>query len=80
MKPTRRPSVSLVTERGMYLCTYLYVIAPHVSGVGGLGCESVGKADLPSDNFDSKQFWESVDLPLTSHLSPIYGLVTFAFS
>ena len=40
-------------------------------------CESVGKADLLSDHFDSKQSRESVDLPLTCHPSP--SLVTFAF-
>ena len=28
-------------------------------------CESVGKADLLSDHFDTKQFREAVDLPLT---------------
>ena len=33
-------------------------------------CESVGKADLLSDHFDGKQSRESVDLPLTCHLSP----------
>ena len=32
---------------------------------GGLVCESVGKADLLSDHFDSKQSREAVDLPLT---------------
>ena len=32
--------------------------------------ESVGKADLPSDHFHSKQSWEAVDLPLTCHPSP----------
>ena len=42
---------------------------------GGLVCESVGKADLLSDHFDSKQSREAVDLPLTCHSSPI----TFAF-
>ena len=36
--------------------------------VGGLVCESVGKADL-SDHFDGKQSNESVDLPLTCHPS-----------
>ena len=40
-------------------------------------CESVGKADLLSDHFDSKQSIESVDLPLTCHLSP--SLITCAF-
>ena len=44
---------------------------------GGLVCESVGKSDLLSDNFDSKQSSESVDLPLTCHPSP--SLTTFAF-
>ena len=45
---------------------------PLVSVDGGLVCESVGKADLLSDHFDSKQSREAVDLPLTS-------LSTFAF-
>ena len=40
-------------------------------------CESVGKADLLSDNFDSKQSREAVDLPLTCH--PYPSLTTFAF-
>ena len=42
-----------------------------------LVCESVGKADLLSVHFDSKQSRQSVDLPLTCHQSP--SLVTFAF-
>ena len=42
-----------------------------------LVCESVGKADLLSDYFDSKQSREAVDLPLTCHPSP--SLATFAF-
>ena len=40
-------------------------LPPLVSEGGGLECESVGKADLPSDHFESKQFGEAVDLPLT---------------
>ena len=44
---------------------------------GGLVCESVGKAGLLSDHFDSKQSREAVDLPLTCHPSP--SLTTFAF-
>ena len=44
---------------------------------GGLVCESVGKADMQSDHFDSKQSREAVDLPLTCHPSP--SLFTFAF-
>ena len=33
-------------------------------------CYSVGKADLLSDHFDSKQSRESVDMPLTCNVSP----------
>ena len=40
-------------------------LPPLVSEGGGLLCESVGKADLLSDHFDSKQSREAVDLPLT---------------
>ena len=39
--------------------------------------ESVGKADLLSDHFDSKQYREAVDLLVTCHSSP--SLITFAF-
>ena len=47
-------------------------------GEGGrLVCESVGKADLLSDNFDGMQSKEAVDPPLTCHLSPSF--TTFAF-
>ena len=48
-----------------------------VGRVGGLVCESVGKVDLLSDRFESKQSREFVDLPLTCHSfkSPI----TFTF-
>ena len=38
---------------------------------------SVGKADLLSDYFDSKQSRETVDLPLTCHL--FHSPTTFAF-
>ena len=48
-----------------------------VGGGGGLVWESVGKADLLSDDFDGKQSRESIDLPLTCHPSP--RLTTFAF-
>ena len=40
-------------------------------------CESVGKADLLADYFNSKQFRESVDLLVSCHLSS--SLITFAF-
>ena len=50
---------------------------PRVSEGGGLVSESVDKADLLSDHFDSKQSRKTVHLPLTCHLSP--NLITFAF-
>ena len=51
---------------------------PPLVGPGeGLVCESVGKADLLSDHFDSKQSRESVYLLVTCHPSP--SLITFAF-
>ena len=43
----------------------------------GLVCESVGKADLLLNHFDSKHSSEVVDLPLTCH--PSHSLATFAF-
>ena len=52
-------------------------LPPLISEGGGLVCESVGKADLLSDHFDSKQSREAVDLPLTCHPSP--SLTTFVF-
>ena len=52
-------------------------LPPIVSEGGGLVCESVGKANLLSDHFDSNQYREAVDLPLTYHPSP--SLTTFAF-
>ena len=51
-------------------------LPPLVSEGGGLVKESVGKTDLLSDHFDSKQSREAVDLPLTCHPS---RLTTFAF-
>ena len=48
-----------------------------VSEGGGLVCESVGEADLLSDNFDSKQSRKAVDLQLTC--LPSHSLTTFAF-
>ena len=50
---------------------------PLVSEGGGLVCQWIGKADLLSDHFDSKQSREAVDLQLTCHPSP--RLTTFAF-
>ena len=52
-------------------------LPPFVSEGGGLVCESVGKADLLSDHFDSKQYREAVDLPITCYPSP--SLTTYAF-
>ena len=52
-------------------------LPPLVSDGGRILCESVGKADLLSDPFDSKQSRETVDLTLTCHPSP--SLTTFSF-
>ena len=52
-------------------------LPPLVGGGGGLVYRSVGKPDLLSDHFDSKQSMESFNLPLTSHL--FTRLITFAF-
>ena len=52
-------------------------LPPLISEGGGLVCDWVGKADLLSDHFDSKQSRETVDLPLTCHPSP--SLTTFTF-
>ena len=52
-------------------------LPPIVREGGGLVCESVGKVDLLSDHFDSKQSREAVELLLTCHPSP--SLTTFAF-
>ena len=52
-------------------------LPPLVSEGGGLVCESVGKADLLADHFDSKPSREAVDPPLTCHPSPSF--TSFAF-
>ena len=52
-------------------------LPPLVSEGTELVCESVGKADLLSDHFDSKQSTEAIDLLLTCHPSP--SLTTFEF-
>ena len=52
-------------------------LPPLVVGGDGRVCESVGKADLLSDHFYSKESRESVDLVLTCHLCP--SLATFSF-
>ena len=84
MKPTQRPSVDFVTETGMNaqsphkwwstlksVSCLSSLLHPLVSEGGDLFCESVGKADLLSDNFDRKQSRESVDLSLM-HLPSAY--------
>ena len=51
---------------------------PSLIGAGdGLVCESVGKTDMLSANFDGKQSRDPEDLPSTCHPSP--SLTTFAF-
>ena len=89
MKPTQRPSVSLVTETGLFWWPHKWwstlksavfltslLLHPLVNEGGVLVCESVGKADL-LNHYDSKQSREAVDLLLTCHMSP--SLTTFAF-
>ena len=49
---------------------------PVLVSEGGDWCVSLGKADLLSNHFDSKQSRDAVDLPLTCHPSPS---TTFAF-
>ena len=44
---------------------------------GGLGSDSVGKTDLLSNHFDSKQSGKYDDPPLICH--PSLSLTTFAF-
>ena len=51
-----------------------------VSEGGGLVCELVGKTDLLSDHFGSKQSREAVDLPLTCHPSPSFTTIAFRSS
>ena len=51
-------------------------LPPLIGECGGLVCESVGKADLQSDHFDSKQSRVAVDLRLTC--PPSASLTTFA--
>ena len=52
-------------------------LPPLIGAVGGLVCESVGKADMLSAHFDGKQSRDPVDLPSTCHPSP--SLTIFAF-
>ena len=46
-------------------------LSPLVDGGDELVCESDDTADLLSDHLDGKQYWESVDLPLTYGVSKI---------
>ena len=59
------------------VCGSCSSLPPLVDEGSGLVCESVGKADLLSDHFDSKQSREAVDLQLTCHPSP--SLTNFVF-
>ena len=51
---------------GLELSQLEFVIASLVSEGSGQACESVGKAVLLSDHFDSQQCREFVDLPRSS--------------
>ena len=82
MKPTRRPSVCLVTETGMFLQTSSPLISHclrlMVRVVDCMVCDSV--VNLLSDHFDSNQSMESVDLPFTCHPSPSLNTIAFRSS
>ena len=52
-------------------------LPPLIVGGGALVCESIGKAELLSSHFDSKQSRDPVDLPFTCHPPP--SLTSFAF-
>ena len=52
-------------------------LPPLDSEGSGLVCESVGKANLLSNHFDSNQSRGAVDLPLTCH--PSLSFTTFEF-
>ena len=59
-------------------------LPPLVGRGGGLASESVGKADLLSDDFDGNQSRESADLPLTcgrsaAHLRQVSLSETYLF-
>ena len=54
--------------------------SPHLGGGGGLVCESGGKADLLTNNFDGKQSRESIFLPLTCHQPHLPPLFAFRSS
>ena len=55
-------------------------LPPLVSEGGGLVCESVDKADLLSDHFNSKQTREAVDLTPSCHPSPSFTNFVFRSS
>ena len=92
MKPIRTPNVSLVTNTAVLMNVQSphkwwstlksgvfgtnSSLPPLVNEGGGLVYESVGKADLLSHHFDSKQSREAVDLPCSCHPSP--SVTTFA--
>ena len=52
-------------------------LPPLIGACDGLVCESVGKADMLSANFNGKQSRNPVDLSSTCH--PSHSLTTFAF-
>ena len=55
-------------------------LPPLLTECGGLVCEPVGKADLLSNHFDSKQSREAVDLPLTCHQYHCFTTIAFRSS
>ena len=57
----------------LYLFGSSTSLPPLVRVGSGLVCELIGKADLLSEHFDSKQSEESVDPPLTALDLPIFS-------
>ena len=69
----------LINHYCLFVCLFVCVLSCLLKSVGSTLPPFVGggKADLLSHHFDSKQFREPVDLPLTCHTSP--SLTTFYF-
>ena len=91
MKHTRRPSVSLVTNRDVLMNVQFHhkwwstlksavyglgsLLPPLVSEGGGLECGLVGKADLLSNHFVSKHVHFDAFMIVTSSVTNEYVLV-----
>lgn len=91
MKPTQRPSTSLLLETGMFLVPTQEVVhsqvgggqlglprlPKHVGGDGGLLSKPVDKANMLVDRFDSKHFMNFVDVLPTCHPSTSFTTIQY---